>query len=256
MKTLLRICIGLLLCGTLVLVFWASRSSSPAFFPATSYVLPVPTTTPDITPADVVPAAAASATSSTFAFKSAMTTLFFAGEPADASNANIPNDVSYWDDAWQKNFGGADLPGNRCGYLPCAFHPLENPFYVALPYAEFDYLGRLKESAKRVPWYKDGVSPLLKNHWVKVVHDGHICFAQWEDVGPNGEDDFAYVFGSSIAPANTFDERAGLDVSPALWKCLGMTDNDITSWRFVDASEVPDGPWKETVTSSGINWGN
>jgi hypothetical protein len=30
-------------------------------------------------------------------FKSTMTTLFRVGEPSDADNAFIPNDVSYWD---------------------------------------------------------------------------------------------------------------------------------------------------------------
>jgi hypothetical protein len=32
-----------------------------------------------------------------------------------------------------------------------------------------------------------------------------------------------------------------------------MTDNALTEWRFVDASEVPDGPWTEIVTASGNN---
>jgi hypothetical protein len=32
-----------------------------------------------------------------------------------------------------------------------------------------------------------------------------------------------------------------------------MTDNGITSWRFVDASDVPAGPWTEIVTRSGNN---
>lgn len=187
-------------------------------------------------------------------FKEAMTTYFFVGEPSDASNDFIPNNVSYWDEAWQEHYGGVDSPDCRSGYFPCGFTPKENPFYVALAYAEFNEQGNLKASAKMVPWYKPGVTSLLKNHWVEVRHKGKSCFGQWEDVGPNGEDDFAYVFGKASTPVNTFGERAGLDVSPAMWKCLGMDDNATTSWRFVDDTAVPSGPWKEVVTSSESTW--
>jgi hypothetical protein len=190
------------------------------------------------------------------AFKSVMTTYFFVGEPADASNNYIPNQSSYWDDAWLKHFGAVDSPDSRCGYKPCSITPRENPFYVALPYGEFTPDGSLKPSARLVPWFKDGLTPLLKNHWVEVVHGSHTCFGQWEDVGPNGENDFAYVFGTSTIPVNTFGEKAGLDVSPALWNCLGMTDNDSTSWRFVDEKNVSAGPWRDIVTRSPISWGN
>jgi hypothetical protein len=194
---------------------------------------------------------------STPAYKSATTTYFWVGEPSDASNAFIPNDMSYWDEKWQKHFGGADNPDKaRCGYAPCAFAPKENPFYVALPYAELDTKGNLKASAIQIPWYSPGKSPLLKNHWVEVVHGTSTCYGQWEDVGPNNEDDFSYVFGSSSTPTNTFGAHAGLDISPALWKCLGMLDNDTTRWRFVEESDVPDGPWKATVTVSDTTWGN
>lgn len=49
---------------------------------------------------------------------------------------------------------------------------------------------------------------------------------------------------------------AGLDVSPALTGCLGFPELDgITpglSWRFVEESEVPPGPWTRLVTTSGV----
>jgi len=61
------------------------------------------------------------------------------------------------------------------------------------------------------------------------------------------------VFGDADVPLNTFDTVAGLDVSPAVWHRLGMTDNALTEWRFVEESEVPDGPWTEIVTTSGNN---
>lgn len=185
--------------------------------------------------------------------KSAFTTLFWAGEGADASNGYISNVPSYWDEKWGEHFGGVDDPEDRCGYRPCSFVPKENPFYVALPYGEYGSSG-LKASAKNVPWYSAGSSaPLLKNRWVEVAYRDSVCYGQWQDVGPFEEDDFAYVFGNA-APKNTYGVKAGLDVSPALYDCLGMTTNATTEWRFVDAADVPDGPWKETVTTSGIYW--
>jgi len=188
-------------------------------------------------------------------WKSVMTTLFWVGEPADSDNAYITNTESYWDEKWEAHYGGIDDPNCRYGYGPCGFAAKENPFYFALPYGEYDDNGNLKSAAKRVPWYGKDSQQLLKNRWIEVKHNGYICYAQWEDVGPNGEDDFSYVFGNT-KPVNTFGEKAGLDSSPALWKCLHMSDNDVTSWAFVDASDVPSGPWKDIVTTSGTSWDN
>lgn len=189
------------------------------------------------------------------AYKSVMTTLFWVGEASDASNDFIANDVSYWDERWQEHFGGVDDPTCRLGYRPCAFAPKENPFYFALPYGEFDHEGERKASAAQIPWVSDSDSahPLLKNRWIEVKYRNQTCYGQWQDVGPALVDDFAYVFGDA-EPKNTFGVRAGLDVSPALWTCLGLEDNAITSWRFIDEGLVPWGPWREIVTTSGIVW--
>jgi hypothetical protein len=78
-------------------------------------------------------------------------------------------------------------------------------------------------------------------------------YAQWQDVGPNHEDDFDFVLGRATKPQNTFEARAGLDVSPAVWHYLGMNDNGLTALRFADAAEVPLGPWTDIVTTSGNN---
>lgn len=186
-------------------------------------------------------------------WKSTMTTLFWVGETADADNAYITNTQSYWDEQWQEHYGGVDSPNCRIGFLPCSFVPNENPFYFALPYAEYDESGNLKETVRQIPWYGKDTGQVLKNRWIVVRHGGSVCYGQWEDVGPNNEDDFGYVFGSA-KPSNTFGEKAGLDVSPALWRCLQMSDNDVTEWAFVDAGVVPEGPWKDTVTTSGTSW--
>jgi hypothetical protein len=185
--------------------------------------------------------------------KTTMTTLFWVGEPSTDENDFIPNDQSYWDKDWQTNYGGVDDPDKRNGHWPADFTPKQNPFYVALPYGEFTERNRLKKDARRVPWYRSGLDPLLKNRWVEVKRDGRSCFAQWQDVGPCGEDDFAFVFGGARKPLNTFSARAGLDVSPAVWHYLGMRDNGHAAWRFVEADDVPSGPWTDIVTTLGNN---
>ena len=191
-------------------------------------------------------------------FKTTMTTLFWAGEPSDSDNGFIANDQSFWDEKWMEHFGGLDDPTDRCGYRPCAFMPKENPFYVALPYGDYDENGRFKESAKHIPWFPAGPAggkELLKNRWVAVRYGSKTCYAQWEDVGPFESDDFSYVFGTSSSE-NTYGERAGLDVSPAVWDCLGISDNATTSWAFIDEARVPSGPWRDIVTTSGTSWTN
>src|SRR4030095_10943945 len=122
-----------------------------------------------------------------------------------SENAFIPNDQD-----WQSHYGGVDDPERRDGHWPADFRPKENPFYVALPYGEFTEAGDLKRQARDIPWFYSD-SPLLKNHWIEIVLDGRSCFAQWQDVGPCGENDFNFVFGDAVEPLNTFHAKAGLD---------------------------------------------
>jgi hypothetical protein len=35
---------------------------------------------------------------------------------------------------------------------------------------------------------------------------------------------------------------------------LGLQDIDTTSWQFVNETDVPDGPWKNVVTTSQTYW--
>ncbi len=181
-------------------------------------------------------------------FKKAMTTVFWVGEDATADSGYIDNYGSYWDPDWMKHFGGVDSPARRRGYFPAGFTPKQNPFYVALPFAEVDQDGNLKEIAKRIPGFGERTEPLTRNRWVEVRYKGKSCFAQWQDVGPSGEDDFDWVFGSASKPKNKSGMKAGLDISPAAAQYLGIEDSARTEWRFVEAAEVPDGPWKAIVT--------
>jgi hypothetical protein len=94
----------------------------------------------------------------------------------------------------------------------------------------------------------------VKNRWVKVMNGAATCYAQWEDVGPFQENDYRYVFGLR-RPRNPVNVRAGLDVSPAMRDCLSLTDGITpTNWRFVEASDVPSGPWANIVTTSQLNY--
>jgi len=183
-------------------------------------------------------------------FKKTITTIFWVGEGATEDNNYISNYGSYWDANWMKHFGGVDSPRHRNGYLPAAFTPKQNPFYVALPFAEVDGDGNLKEIAKKIPGFGQNQGPLTRNRWIEIRYKGKSCFAQWQDVGPYEENDFDWVFGSAKKPKNKWGLKAGLDISPATAQFLGIVDADATEWRFVDEKDVPDGPWRAIITRS------
>lgn len=176
-------------------------------------------------------------------------TVFWVGEGADESNANIHNRASTWVEDWVGAFGGIDDPEDRCDLLPCGFTPQENPFYFALPYNDLDESCRAKPSQAEIPWYS-GSPPeghsIVKDRWAKIKFAGKTAFAQWEDAGPFGEDDFAYVFGDA-APQS---DRAGIDLSPATAEFLGIDGRGQVSWEFVNESDVPNGPWRQTITKT------
>ncbi|HSW66286.1 MAG TPA: hypothetical protein VLI54_04080 [Bacillota bacterium] len=176
------------------------------------------------------------------------TTWFYVGEPADDSNDYISNAPSAWDGQWQSHYGGVDNPNSRSGYSPAGFTPHENPFYFALPFNDITESGVRKSVAGNCLNKSNGKYSWCKNSWIAIRHNGKIAYAQWEDVGPNNEDDSAYVFGSA-KQTNTFGARAGLDVSPAVRDYLGLGDVDHADWALVSAADVPNGPWKNIITT-------
>ncbi len=190
--------------------------------------------------------------------KNISTTFFWAGEEAGKDNKNISNLPSAWDEDWVKHFGGIDSPKKRSGFSPAGFAPKENTFYFALPYNDFDEKGQHKNAAGNViSWASakkwGAMESICKNQWIKITKNGKVVYAQWEDVGPFGEDDTAYVFGSA-QPKSKENEHAGLDVSPAVRDYLALSDIDTTDWQFVAGDQVPDGPWKKVVTVSQVFW--
>ena len=185
-----------------------------------------------------------------FTHNNIITTFFWVGEPADSDNGNIANSASAWDGQWEQHYGGVDDPTPRQGFYPAGFTPKENPFYIALPYDDIDDSGDRKASASHCPLVDHNSSySWCKNSWVAIRHSDKVVYAQWEDAGPFGEDDTAYVFGSA-APKNQRGAKAGLDVSPAVRDYLDLQDVDRCDWTFVNAKDVTNGPWKQIVTTS------
>jgi hypothetical protein len=174
-------------------------------------------------------------------------TVFWVGELPTENNPT-PNTRSAWDQNWQENFGGYDHPEQRNGYLPMGFEPQLNPFYVALPYNDVARGGvHRPEASEVIPWFweayrGDGIS-VCKGRWVAIHHEGRVCYAQWEDVGPFEVDHWQYVFGNESPRANR-NKAAGIDLSPAVRDFLGLHSGTTVEWRFVNDREVPKGPWR------------
>jgi hypothetical protein len=149
--------------------------------------------------------------------------------------------VSAYDHHWMANYGGCDgvVSAGVClfehrdasnGFFPTQMTPKQNPFYLDLPLVDRN----------------------LKDRWVELRKGAATCYGQVEDAGPAVYNDIAYVLGDA-RPKNTRFNGAGLDVSPALNGCLGFTGrvdgaSDRVDWRFVDAADVPAGPWTKIRT--------
>lgn len=175
-------------------------------------------------------------------------TIFWVGEEPTVNNPT-PNHASAWDPNWESNFGGYDDPKRRDGLLPAGFVPELNPFYIALPYNDIGSNWRHKpEASEVIPWFwreyrGDGVS-VCKGRWVAIHTEGRVCYAQWEDVGPFETDHWQYVFRGA-EPRDNRNGGAGIDVSPAVRDYLQLRSGERVQWRFVEARDVPAGPWKD-----------
>jgi hypothetical protein len=172
-------------------------------------------------------------------------TVFWVGEQATEGNP-VSNVESAWDPSWVAHYGGEDNADSRTNFLPVAFTPKQNPFYVALPYNDVDDHHTKPEAAKVIPWFNDSFvrdgQSVCKDRWVAIRHGKRTCYAQWEDVGPFQIDHWQYVFGNE-RPRPNANQDAGIDVSPAVREYLGMTGMDVCDWKFVSSYEVPNGPW-------------
>lgn len=199
-------------------------------------------------PARVVVEASRDAFRSKYAWKrNVISTVFWVGEEPTKNNPT-PNNKSAWDQNWESNFGGYDNPEHRNGYLPEGFTPALNPFYIALPYNDVAKGGvHRPEASEVIPWFwesyrGDGIS-VCKGRWVAIHHEGLVCYAQWEDVGPFEVDHWQYVFGKE-SPRPNRNKAAGIDLSPAVRDFLQIQSGAPVEWRFAEDHEVPNGPWK------------
>jgi len=178
-----------------------------------------------------------------------MTTVFWIGESA-AKNNPVPNNKSAWDVNWEKNFGGYDDPDptKRRNFIPIGLVPRQNPFYIALPYNDVTRGKTKPEAPKVIPWFRrdferQGKS-VCKGRWLAIRHGNRVAYAQWEDVGPFVTEHWQYVFGNE-RPKPNLNQGAGLDISPAVRDYLGMKGGKAyCDWKFVEAREVPPGPWR------------
>ena len=182
-------------------------------------------------------------------------TIFWIGElPSDRNPT--PNCKSSWDQQWSANFGGYDDPdpSNRIAnhatgdFRPKNFIPKLNPFYIALPYNDVSGGVHKAEASRVIPWFAR-MNPaqgetVCKDRWVQIYNGSRSCYAQWEDCGPWVTDDWEFVFGTK-PPKTTQNGSAGIDLSPSIRDYLGLASGQKVHWRFVEAGQVPYGPWKK-----------
>jgi hypothetical protein len=214
---------------------------------------------------------------------SIVSTTFWVGEIFDPNASDGSQMISTYDSDWYAHYGGCDGVNSgtgvkRCqterrtaanGFFPLHIAPKENPFYLDLPFDDLNNRTAFRERATVIPWAndpgyaghaKDPNFSYMKNRWVQITDNGRTCYGQIEDAGPGQYHDAGYVFGSNDArPANHRYGGAGMDVSPALNGCLAFTeldgDSDRVNWRFVDAVDVPLGPWKTLITTQRVDNG-
>jgi hypothetical protein len=183
-------------------------------------------------------------------------TIFWVGEQPTQNNPT-PNHKSSWDQEWAINFGGYDNPDPAARiadhstgeFRPKGFTPRLNPFYIALPYNDVAGWSRHKpEAPKVIPWFArmkpEPGKTVLKGRWVQIYNGKRSCYAQWEDCGPWVTDDWEYVFLGK-PPKNGANKSAAIDISPSIRDYLGLQSGQKCHWRFVEAAQVPYGPWKK-----------
>ncbi len=204
-------------------------------------------------------------------------TTFWVGEVFDPKASDGSQRLSAYDSAWLTHYGGCDgvVSKGTCqterrtadnGFFPTSMTPLENPFYLDLPFDDVNNTKAFLSRGALIPWattpaYRGSVADrqvsLMKNRWVQLRANGRTCYGQVEDAGPGVYDDAGYVFGATDQrPANPRYGNAGMDVSPALNGCLDFAQlngqSDKVDWKFVEFADVPNGPWLKIVTTSPV----
>ncbi|MQW75315.1 hypothetical protein GHK92_05460 [Nocardioides sp. dk4132] len=225
-------------------------------------------------PAGAAPVSDSRASDTTYPWHTRIVaTTFWVGEIFDPDAPDGSQMISTYDDNWYANYGGCDgqirrgvcrteRRFKRDGWFPRHMTPKQNPFYLDLPYDDLNDKIGFRRRGEVIPWASrpryaglvgDRDVSLMKNRWVQIRSRGRTCYGQIQDAGPGKYHDARYVFGHRDArPASKRYNNAGMDVSPALNGCLRFRSlngkRDRVDWRFVDARDVPRGPWKRIVT--------
>lgn len=187
-----------------------------------------------------------------------MTSVFWVGESKEASKSG---ECFPWDPEWKDHFGGIDDPepkeriadAKNGEFRSKAFVPKLNPFYIALPYNDLINGKDHQPDADRfIPWAarirKEPGKSRCKGRWVQIYSSGKSCYGQWEASGPSLTDDWEFVFGDK-PPKQQEQDGAGIAVSPAIRDYLELKPGQQVHWRFVEAGQVPYGPWKKHLAT-------
>jgi hypothetical protein len=241
---------------------------------------PIPTLTPTATPMPTAtpPPKPPPASANPYPWHTnIVSTTFWVGEIFDPNASDGSQVISTYDANWFANYGGCDgvVANGGCSterrtaandYFPLRMTPKQNPFYLDLPFDDINDSAAYARRGQVIPWatspkyapyIHDPSVSLMKNRWVELQKGGATCYGQIEDAGPGEYNDASYVFGSGNArPENQRYGGAGLDVSPAINGCLGFAeldgDTDLVAWRFVEANQVPAGPWTRIITTTPV----
>ncbi len=156
------------------------------------------------------------------------------------SDAWTQGSLTTWQENWQRTNPGRHVLA-------------PNPFYISLPFDDIAFpekarawmpatwLGR-SEKGKAISGCRD--------RWVEIKNaQGLSCFAQWEAVGPQGNDQADYIFGSKRPNG----PGRALGVSPEVARYLHLAGGGITSWRFVEDTEVPMGEWLQSYKGKPLS---
>ena len=83
--------------------------------------------------------------------------------------------ASCWDPHWAKNYGGIGRAGaaqRTADYIPAAFIPRQNPFYVALPYNDMEHGAHKAEATKVIPVVCEELQgpskSVCKGRWIAI----------------------------------------------------------------------------------------
>ena len=145
-----------------------------------------------------------------------------------------------------KHFGGVDSPSTE-RLFSGGLHAQAKSVLCGSAFRRGGPGWQPQGGRKKDPGFGESREPLTRNRWVEIRYKDKSCYAQWQDVGPMGEDDFDGCSGTPRSP-RTGRAQGRPRYFAAAAQYLGVEGSARTEWRFVDEAQVPGGPWKTIVT--------